>query len=429
MIAVKIENLSKLYRLGTVSTRTLSHDLNRWVQTNLRGKEDPYLKVGESGGHFAGGDSDFIWALKNINLEVRQGEVLGIIGRNGAGKSTLLKILSKVTTPTSGTIKAKGRIASLLEVGTGFHPEMTGRENIFMNGSIMGMSKSEIKGKLDEIIDFAGVERYIDTPVKRYSTGMTVRLGFAVAAHLDPDILVIDEVLAVGDLEFQRKAIGKMEDITRNKGRTVLLVSHNLNSIRQLSSEAILLDNGQISYHGNTDDTVDVYIKEKDTKRDVWCVQIDQSHRKFNSGKQLEFSSVRRESDYLIASDEPIKLTIAFKRNNPVKAARLAGMINYEDNSRVGLFFSNPFDVPDQNEFEISVTLKNHNLSQGRYYLDFNIGTGDPTSEIVDYDVIYNTITFRVEYGSIKSRLPITSWKSNWGRSWYKDVDIELSKT
>ena len=231
-VAIKIEDLSKQYRLGLVSTRTLSHDLNRWWQINIRGKEDPYLKIGEVNDRATRGDGEYVWALRDINLEVEQGEVLGIIGKNGAGKSTLLKILSKVTAPTTGTIKTKGRIASLLEVGTGFHYEMTGRENIYMNGAIMGMSKVEINRKLDEIIDFAGVERYIDTPVKRYSSGMIVRLGFAVAAHLEPEILVIDEVLAVGDAEFQKKAIGKMQDISKGNGRTVLFVSHNMGALQ-----------------------------------------------------------------------------------------------------------------------------------------------------------------------------------------------------
>ena len=208
MTAIEFENISKQYRLGLVSTRTLSHDLNRWWTVNVLRKEDPYLKIGETNDRATKGQSDYVWALKDINFKVEQGDVVGIIGKNGAGKSTLLKLLSKVTAPTTGHIRARGRIASLLEVGTGFHPEMTGRENIYMNGAILGMTKQEIRSKLDEIVDFSGCERYLDTPVKRYSSGMTVRLGFAIAAHLDPEILVVDEVLAVGDAEFQKKAIG-----------------------------------------------------------------------------------------------------------------------------------------------------------------------------------------------------------------------------
>src|ERR1700709_820584 len=230
-IVIKVENLSKQYRLGNVGTGTISHDVNRWWHT-IRGKEDPYLKIGDENDRSVKGRSDYVWALKDINFDVKQGEVLGIIGRNGAGKSTLLKILSRTTTPPTGNVKIKGRIASLLEVGTGFHPELSGRDNIFLNGAILGMTKHEIKSKFDEIVDFAGVERYIDTPVKRYSSGMYVRLAFGVAAHLEPEILIVDEVLAVGDVEFQKKALGKMKDVSVKEGRTVLFVSHNLGSLK-----------------------------------------------------------------------------------------------------------------------------------------------------------------------------------------------------
>lgn len=230
---IEFDNVGKQYVLGTIGTGTLSQDLNRWW-ARIRGKEDPFLKIGEVNDRTKKGESNFVWALKDINFSVDEGDVVGIIGKNGAGKSTLLKILSRVTSPTVGTIKVKGRIASLLEVGTGFHPEMTGRENIYMNGTIMGMTKTEIDRKLDEIVDFAGVEKYLDTPVKRYSSGMMVRLGFAIAAHLEPEILVVDEVLAVGDAEFQKKAIGKMQDVSKGEGRTVLFVSHNMAAVKSL---------------------------------------------------------------------------------------------------------------------------------------------------------------------------------------------------
>lgn len=258
-IAIKFENISKQYRLGLVGTGTISHDLNRWWYS-IRGKEDPYLKIGEVNDRTTKASSDYVWAIRDISFDVKQGEVLGIIGKNGAGKSTLLKILSRVTSPTTGSIKAKGRIASLLEVGTGFHPEMTGRENIYMNGAIMGMTKAEITRKLDEIIDFAGVAKYIDTPVKRYSSGMTVRLGFAIAAHLEPEILVVDEVLAVGDVEFQKKAIGKMQDVSKGEGRTVLFVSHNMDSLRSLCTKGVLLNNGVVEYGGSIDECIDKYL-------------------------------------------------------------------------------------------------------------------------------------------------------------------------
>ena len=257
-IILKAENISKQYRLGQVGTGTISHDLNRWWH-QIRGKENPYLKIGEVNDRSVKGESDYVWALKDINFEVERGEVLGIIGKNGAGKSTLLKILSKVTAPTTGSIKSRGRIASLLEVGTGFNGEMTGRENIFLNGAILGMTKKEISAKLDEIIDFSGCERYIDTPVKRYSSGMTVRLAFAVAAFLEPEILVIDEVLAVGDAEFQKKAIGKMQDISKGEGRTVLFVSHNMAAVKSLCTRGIVLENGGVVFEGGISACISKY--------------------------------------------------------------------------------------------------------------------------------------------------------------------------
>lgn len=260
--AIEFNNISKQYRLGLVSTRTLSHDLNRWWTVNIRRKEDPYLKIGDTNDRSSKGDSEYVWALKDVNFKVEQGDVVGIIGKNGAGKSTLLKLLSKVTAPTTGTIRAKGRIGSLLEVGTGFHSEMTGRENIYMNGAILGMTKQEITRKLDEIIDFSGCERYIDTPVKRYSSGMMVRLGFAVAAHLDPEILVVDEVLAVGDAEFQKKAIGKMQDVSQGEGRTVLFVSHNMAAIADLCKSCVLLSNGMVKASGDVQEIVNLYLAE-----------------------------------------------------------------------------------------------------------------------------------------------------------------------
>ncbi|MCA0153723.1 ABC transporter ATP-binding protein [Winogradskyella vincentii] len=259
-VILRAENVGKIYRLGLVGTGTISHDLNRWW-SKVRGKEDPYLKVVETNVRSTKGKSDYIWALNDISFEVDKGEVLGIIGKNGAGKSTLLKILSRVTLPTQGVIKTKGRIASLLEVGTGFHPEMTGRENVYLNGAILGMTRAEIKERIDEIIDFSGCERFIDTPVKRYSSGMKVRLAFAVAAHLEPDILVVDEVLAVGDAEFQKKAIGKMQDISQGEGRTVLFVSHDMNAIEKLTNRTIVLINGKVAYNGKTSEAINFYLK------------------------------------------------------------------------------------------------------------------------------------------------------------------------
>lgn len=262
MEVIRIEGVSKLYQLGEVGTGTLSHDLNRWW-ARVRGKEDPFMKVAKVNDRTAKGDTrrDYVWALKDISFSVEKGEVLGVIGKNGAGKSTLLKIISQITAPTTGTIKVRGRIASLLEIGTGFHPEMTGRENIFLNGTLLGMTRGEIQRKLDQIVDFAGVSLYLDTPVKRYSSGMMVRLGFAVAAFLEPEILIVDEVLAVGDAEFQKKALGRMQDVSKNDGRTVFFVSHNMGAIRQLCTKAVILRNGVLDYHGDVDGAIELYLK------------------------------------------------------------------------------------------------------------------------------------------------------------------------
>lgn len=284
MTAIEFNNISKQYRLGLVSTRTLGNDLNRWWAMNVLHKEDPYLKIGSVNDRSKKADNEYVWALKDIDFKVEQGDVLGIIGKNGAGKSTLLKLLSRVTTPTTGAIKARGRIASLLEVGTGFHPELTGRENIYMNGAILGMNRPEITRKLEEIIDFAGVERYIDTPTKRYSSGMTVRLGFAIAAHLDPEILVVDEVLAVGDAEFQKKAIGKMQEISRQAGRTVLFVSHNMSSIKNLCKNGIVLENGMVSFTGTAEAAIAKYLSiNQESNRVAIAERLD----RFGNGKIL----------------------------------------------------------------------------------------------------------------------------------------------
>ncbi|MDQ0478183.1 ABC transporter ATP-binding protein [Chryseobacterium sp. MDT2-18] len=274
-IAIRAENISKQYRLGEVGTGTLTHDLNR-VWAKLRGKEDPFLKIGESNDRSSKGESDYVWSLKDINFEIEKGDAVGIIGRNGAGKSTLLKLLSRVTKPTTGHFEVQGRIASLLEVGTGFNPEMTGRENIFLNGAILGMRRQEIKRKFDEIVDFAGVERYIDTPVKRYSSGMYVRLAFAVAAHLESEILIVDEVLAVGDAEFQKKCLGKMGDVSKGEGRTVLFVSHNMAAVQNLCTKGIVLSNGISTFAGNVENSIQHYL----TKNTNWVNLFESKDRK-----------------------------------------------------------------------------------------------------------------------------------------------------
>ncbi len=346
-IAIEFNNISKIYRLGLVSTGTLAHDLKRWWTMTVRGKEDPYLTIGETNDRSTKGESEYVWALRDIDFKVEQGDVVGIIGKNGAGKSTLLKILSKVTAPTTGTIRARGRIGSLLEVGTGFHPEMTGRENIYMNGAILGMTKAEISKKLDEIVDFSGCERYIDTPVKRYSSGMMVRLGFAVAAHLDPEILVVDEVLAVGDAEFQKKAIGKMQDVSRGEGRTVLFVSHNMAAVRNLCKTGIVLHNGSIVFSGTADMAIEKYLKN-DTLKDNIIDNLTKTHPRLSvskiliNGTSLSSSTLNPNNDHLdfLIEGEADKIvnadaSLIFRNNDGAALARFSfsdtrGLLNLD---------------------------------------------------------------------------------------------------
>lgn len=314
-LAIKLENISKLYRLGQVGSGTLQQDIKRWWW-KMRGKGDPFAKIGEINDRASKGSSDYVWALKDINFEVEKGEVLGIIGRNGAGKSTLLKILSKTTSPTSGSIKINGRIASLLEVGTGFHPELTGRENIFLNGAILGMTKREIRSKFDEIVDFSGVERYIDTPVKRYSSGMYVRLAFAVAAHLEPEILIVDEVLAVGDAEFQKKCLGKMKDVSVNDGRTVLFVSHNMAAVRTLCTQGLVMQYGTIVYKGGALDSVDFYQKSSNISSFFEHKGEVESAPGNNNIKILKFTTQPIKGDYLTISSG-VEFELIFYNSKP----------------------------------------------------------------------------------------------------------------
>ncbi|MBQ3673054.1 MAG: ABC transporter ATP-binding protein [Paludibacteraceae bacterium] len=375
--AIEFENVSKQYRLGLVSTGTLRHDINRWWQTSILGKEDPYLKIGETNDRSTKGNSEYVWALKDINFKVEQGDVVGIIGKNGAGKSTLLKLLSRVTGPTTGVIRAHGRIGSLLEVGTGFHGEMTGRENIFMNGAILGMTRQEIQAKLDEIIDFSGCERYIDTPVKRYSSGMTVRLGFAVAAFLDPEILVVDEVLAVGDAEFQKKAIGKMKDVSSGEGRTVLFVSHNMGSIRSLCKRGILLENGSIKADGEVNSICDMYLSDS-------LVNLGAAwEREFNPNKDFQITKVelldsKGEGKNLFSCDEEwhVRMTAHVKNRVP----GIYGYLQFTKADGVAAWVSDSNDIVMNKletlplgESQIDILIPKRSLAPGSYsvYLNF----------------------------------------------------------
>lgn len=297
MKAIRVENLSKAYQLGEIGTGTISRDLERWF-AKIRGKEDPFLTIGEANDRTTKGTGDVVWSLKDLNFEIEEGDAVGIIGRNGAGKSTLLKLLSRVTSPTTGNIKVKGRIASLLEVGTGFHPELTGRENIYLNGAILGMRKKEIARQFDEIVDFSGVERYVDTPVKRYSSGMYVRLAFAVAAYLESEILIVDEVLAVGDAEFQEKCLGKMGEVGKEQGRTVLFVSHNMSSIASLCNKSVLLSKGQVQIIGPTSKVIESYLTTGTSKNaSSWVNEAREFSNPYCTIKSIKL--VDKEINYL----------------------------------------------------------------------------------------------------------------------------------
>ncbi|WP_288438528.1 polysaccharide ABC transporter ATP-binding protein [uncultured Chryseobacterium sp.] len=374
MLALKAENISKQYRLGQVGTGTLSHDLNRfWYK--IRGKEDPYLKIGEANDRTTKGSSEYVWSLRDINFEIEQGDAVGIIGRNGAGKSTLLKVLSKVTKPTTGNIRTNGRIASLLEVGTGFHPEMTGRENVFLNGAILGMTRKEITRKFDEIVDFSGVERYIDTPVKRYSSGMYVRLAFAVAAHLESEILIVDEVLAVGDAEFQKKCLGKMNDVTRGEGRTILFVSHNMTAIKELCTSGILLHQGQIAYSGDILDTIAEYQKSSEKQSSY----IHEGPLETALGNEdiriLEFSAKPAKGQFLdIESGVKILLRFYnFKEN--INIDTTFELRTYEESVvfHTGALITTQNDS-QRKEYVVEFEIPPHLLNTGNYYFKLIFG-------------------------------------------------------
>ena len=400
MTAIEFENVSKQYRLGLVSTGTIAHDLNRWWAMNVMGKEDPYLKIGETNDRSTKGSSEYVWALKDINFSIEQGDVVGIIGKNGAGKSTLLKLLSRVTAPTTGEIRANGRIASLLEVGTGFHPEMTGRENIYLNGAIMGMTKAEISRKLDEIVDFSGCERYID--------------------------LVVDEVLAVGDAEFQKKAIGKMQDISQGGGRTVLFVSHNMPAVRSLCRNGIVLKNGQVEFVGTADECVDHYIDTKDNDMSRHVI-ISNKQRSLSFDRELEITEVSIENDNKhIASDEPLVFYLKIKVNNKdIKNFTLGLHFRNVEERCVGTYVSEIREVPkDKDQFNIKLVVNNHNLSRGRYSTRFNIGLKDLETGLRDYDVLYDVINFEVTEFT-KGKV-ISLWLNNWGNIILQDVELIL---
>lgn len=417
--AIQFDHVGKLYKLGLVGTGTLSHDLNRWWKTTVLRQEDPYLKIGETNDRSKKGSSDYVWALKDITFDVKQGDVVGIIGKNGAGKSTLLKLLSRVTSPTTGVIRARGRIASLLEVGTGFHPELTGRENIYMNGSIMGMTRQEITRKLDEIVDFAGVERYVDTPVKRYSSGMTVRLGFAVAAFLEPEILVVDEVLAVGDAEFQKKAIGKMQDVSKGEGRTVLFVSHNMAAVKMLCNNGIVLNNGTIDMVGAINECVERYISNAQSEIRSHCV-ITEKNRQGNGlySRKIEIVEVwlNNANPAEIATDEPLDMIIRLKRSEGYEGNFQIGVvISNVEGVRVAYYLSEEMVSNKDREFKLQITIPHHSLPKGIYTIKFeallvNFNTGG-----YPFDYANNALCFEIKYIHKELHDEYLHWKSSWG--------------
>jgi lipopolysaccharide transport system ATP-binding protein len=428
-IAIKVEGLSKQYRLGEIGTGTISHDLNRWW-ARMRGKEDPFAKLGDVNDRTSKGSSDYVWSLRDINFEVKKGEVLGIVGRNGAGKSTLLKILSKVTAPTTGKIKIDGRIASLLEVGTGFHPELTGRENIFLNGAILGMTKTEIRSKFDEIVDFSGVERYIDTPVKRYSSGMYVRLAFAVSAFLEPEILIVDEVLAVGDAEFQKKCLGRMKDVSTNDGRTILFVSHSMPAVKNICTTGLLLKNGQVDLIGSSDDVVNHYYSNFIQVNSESKVELTDVKRVYDHTRNIEYQAaafINPVENNFYSTKDDIPILVRIKSNIDCDAFRVSFSVNRPDESIVGVFFSEEiFSAKKDQVQEIELVIKNHQLAKGQYYLCFAVGTGNEIEGITEYDFVNQVLFFEIVYKDIEKSQMITLWPSDWGNTNFQNVEARV---
>ena len=415
---IKVENLSKQYRLGQVGTGSLSHDINRLWHL-IRGNEDPYLKIGEENNRESKGSSDYVWALKDINFDIQQGDRVGIIGRNGAGKSTLLKILSRTTSPTTGSVKIKGRVASLLEVGTGFHPDLSGRNNIYLNGAILGMSKRDIKSRLDEIVNFAGVERYIDTPVKRYSSGMYVRLAFAVAAHLDSDILIVDEVLAVGDAEFQKKCLGKMREVSKGQGRTILFVSHNMNAIKNLCSSVIYMRNGTIDKIGPTEQGINYYFSHDNSE--IGMRQFFQTHEEAPGNdkvklRRIEICPQLENATDLITIKTAIKIEFEFWNFIQGAAINLSMSLNTIMDECVFVIASNV--KPSRTGLSSAVCIIPPDLlNDGSYYISMMV-----VADGVAVHNFENTIAFRVNESRQES-----IWHGKWPGALRPNLDFLLT--
>ncbi|WBL41313.1 ABC transporter ATP-binding protein [Algoriphagus halophytocola] len=406
---IKVDNLSKRYRIGLQEKKADTFAQQIW--NSFKAPVENFKRI-KSLGKFQDESESVHWALKDVSFEVKQGEVLGVIGKNGAGKSTLLKILSKITEPTSGRIEMIGRVAALLEVGTGFHPELTGRENIYMNGTILGMTKKEIDGKLDEIIDFSGVEKYIDTPVKFYSSGMRVRLGFSVAAHLEPEILIIDEVLAVGDYEFQQKCLGKMEDVSQKEGRTVLFVSHNMDAVRNLCNRSVLLNEGKVRIVSETSETLNFYLAGEHSNNYL-NIQEAGVVGKGNKNIRLEEIIISSNKNHLEELETgkllSIKLRYKVKNNFNLSKARIDLRIDNQYNQRILWMSSESKSTFDFSKSEILFEFPKNPLLPGTYNLTVFIHDG---VDVADW--FSNVLTFSVDNsGELFNTLKIPNGQTN----------------
>lgn len=420
-IAIKIENVKKKYKLGTIGGGTLTGEIKSWW-AKKRGKEDPNRMVGMTEPIVG----DEFWALKGINLEIKKGDRLGIIGRNGAGKSTLLKILSRVTAPTEGKITINGRIASMLEVGTGFHGELTGRENIYLNGAILGMSRQEIDKKIDQIIEFSECGEFIDTPVKRYSSGMYVKLAFSVAAHLDSDIMIMDEVLAVGDVNFQRKCLDKMTEIAENEGKTILYVSHNMSTIRRLCNKCVVLNKGQIIYQGDIENAVQMYLQIPDKMNlhnefSNRFVEDEQFNRKL---RLISLDLLDRENNQ-IELGETIKFRIKFKCENSVPRAYIRCIVARMDDTRVGVTFSPAiYDCKEETIKQIECSFDTSTLAPGKYGLNIILFDCDGAGNQEKYEMISNALV--IEVIRTKGQIYNLEWElTNYGSTLYPELEIK----
>jgi lipopolysaccharide transport system ATP-binding protein len=432
---ISVENLGKKYRIQHQAERQRYVALRdviaqkcaapfKFLRKTTRRQNTDLSPVVSSQSSSNPRTEDF-WALKDVSFDVRRGEVVGIIGRNGAGKSTLLKILSRITEPTEGRIRIKGRVASLLEVGTGFHPELTGRENIFLNGAILGMHRAEIKQKFDEIVAFAEVEQFLDMPVKRYSSGMYVRLAFAVAAHLEPEILIVDEVLAVGDAQFQKKCLGKMQDVATKEGRTVLFVSHNMGAISQLTNRCIVLAKGQITFKGKSETAIETYSGSGDNEQ-VTCFNVEFQPRKYAGNQMARILILRFDKNApQFSSDENFSFIIKIRANVVLPRLRISFTIFSADGTPVGgVFGSDSRQMRALEEAEFRVTLPCPNLAPGHFYCGVGIGKGSPRDGHVDYDVVLDTLQFEV-YPQPGEDGTVSYWMSGWGRIMFPAVQIE----